>query len=248
MRARPALLATCLFAACISARPADVPAADTGGNEASAERASSIIILVVRRKWHVDVGFAVRDLGPPLAPVARRFPDARYLFFGFGDQHYLLSKKEGSPAMLGAVLPGPGLMLVTAIGNTPQQAFGAGHVLGIETAAADARTAQSFIRRSFQGDEAAETVEPYATGPYEGSLYFSAVYRYSALHTCNTWAAEALRSAGLKVRTRGVIFAAQIWSQARRLAASAELEGVPALNAPPAARVLLQSQGGGLPF
>jgi hypothetical protein len=66
-----------------------------------------------------------------------------------------------------------------------------------------------------QPDEA--TLTPYANGPYEGSLYFSAIPQYSAFHTCNTWAAEGLSAAGLPVESAGVVFAGQLWGQVRRL-------------------------------
>jgi hypothetical protein len=55
--------------------------------------------------------------------------------------------------------------------------------------------------------------EVYAPGPYEDSLYFAATERYSAIHTCNTWAAEALRAGGLPLRAKLVVFAGQLWSQ-----------------------------------
>ena len=40
---------------------------------------------------------------------------------------------------------------------------------------------------------------------------------YSAVHTCNTWAAETLRAGGLPVHAAGVIFAGQLWTQMSRL-------------------------------
>jgi hypothetical protein len=74
---------------------------------------------------------------------------------------------------------------------------------------------RDFIWKSLRTDRDALGV--YAQGPYEDSLYFLATAKYSALHTCNTWAAQALRAAGLRVHTAGVIFASQFWSQVRRL-------------------------------
>jgi hypothetical protein len=43
------------------------------------------------------------------------------------------------------------------------------------------------------------------------------VPKYSALHTCNTWASEVLRAAPLRTHRWGVLFAGQVWSQVRRL-------------------------------
>jgi hypothetical protein len=229
---RAALLALILGCLAACAQPA-LPAHPAAG----AAAAGSVFILVARRKWHIDVGFASADLDPSLAPVARRFPGASYLFFGFGDRHYLLAKKQGTPDMLGALWPGAALVLVTAIENTPSQAFGASHVMRLRVTAAQARAAQAFIRHSLGG------TEPYAAGPYASSLYFAATERYSALHTCNTWAAEALRAGGLPVRSGLVVFAGQLWRQLQRLADS------PGASLPESApSAAPQSQGGGLPF
>jgi hypothetical protein len=51
-----------------------------------------VTIYVARRQWHVDLGFAAKDLEPPLRSLTADFPDAQFLFFGFGDRHYLLAK------------------------------------------------------------------------------------------------------------------------------------------------------------
>jgi Protein of unknown function (DUF2459) len=177
-------------------------------------------MYLARRSWHIDVGFAVGELDPSLAFIARRFPQAKYVFFGFGDRHYLLSKGKGPSALAGALFPGPGLILVTAIENSPAQAFGAAHVLEFALPAPQAAAAQHFVRGALAGGEG--DIAPLAAeGPYEGSVYYAAVARYSALHTCNTWAAEALESAGFKVHTHLVLLAGQTWRQARKINARA---------------------------
>lgn len=62
-----------------------------------------------------------------------------------------------------------------------------------------------------------EVLTVFRDGPYEDSVYFLATHKYSAFHTCNTWGAEVLRAAGFHVHTAAVIFAGQLWIQARRL-------------------------------
>ena len=213
------LMATC---GCAGAAAAAPPAVAPSEPELA-------VMYLARRSWHIDVGFAVRDLDPSLAFIAHRFPQAKYLFFGFGDRHYLLSKGKGTAALAGALFPGPGLILVTAIENTPAQAFGAAHVLEFALPMARAAAAEGFVRRALAGGEG--DITPVAEGPYEASVYYSAVARYSALHTCNTWAAETLQSAGFKVRTRLVLFAGQTWNQARKIQAR-KLEAPPAPRSP----------------
>ena len=215
-------------------------------------------LFVARRAWHIDIGFAAADLHAPLDSVAAQFPGVKYLFFGFGDRHYLLAKKQGAAAMLGALWPGPGMLLVTALKTVPAEAFGAPGVIELTLSPAEAAAAQTFIGNSFAAVDPAgpnrpvshRPVSPYAPGPYEGSLYFSAVPRYSALYTCNTWAAEALKAAGLPVRTRAVLFAGQVWTQASRRArvqAPSTSDIRPARAQAPRSSGA-QSQGGGPPF
>jgi hypothetical protein len=80
---------------------------------------------VARRKWHVDIGFAAKDLEPSLRSLAADFPGAQFLFFGFGDRHYLLANNRHFASMLAAVWPGPGIILATGLKATPGEAFGA---------------------------------------------------------------------------------------------------------------------------
>ena len=187
----------------------------------------SVPIYVVRRGWHIDIGFAVSALEPPLQILAAQFPGARYVFFGFGDRHYLLAKNRNGPVLLEALWPGRGLVLATAVTSTPQAAFGAEHVTALAVAPSQAWGVQTFIDQSLDRNAA----QPYAQGPYEGSAYFAATPKYSAFHTCNTWAAEALKAGALPIHSGGVLFAGQLWHQVRRLGyRRASVPGAPQLQ------------------
>jgi uncharacterized protein (TIGR02117 family) len=172
-------------------------------------------VYIVRRSWHIDVGFAVAELQPPLASLRAAYPSARYLEFGFGDRHYLMTRHAGAGTLLSALWPGPGLILMTALNASPQQAFGADNVLELRVSARQSEELQQFIWHTMTSDQ--DRVTAVAPGPYDGSAFYPAIPKYSALHTCNTWAAESLHSAQLPIRSTGVEFAGQLWSQARRL-------------------------------
>jgi len=172
-------------------------------------------LYVARRGWHVDIGMAAADLSPPLAQAAAALPDARFVFFGFADKHYLLAKNHGGPVLLSALFPGASILLTTGLTNSPAEGFGAAHVISLVVTQDRMRDLQAFIWRSLRTQD--EVLKVYRDGPYEGSVYFLGKPKYSALHTCNTWGAEALRAAGFHVHTVGVIFAGQLWLQARRL-------------------------------
>jgi hypothetical protein len=212
----------------------------------SSPGADSAVIYVVRRGWHIDVGFDVAELQPPLKSMLTEFPGARYVFFGFGDEHYLRAKHRNAPVLLAALWPGRGMLLVTGLTSPPPDAFGVGHVAALAVTADQARGAQTFIwqsldqRDNLQG--VPDRINSYRRGPYEGSLYFYARPTYSALHTCNTWAAEALKAAPLPIHSAGVLFAGQLWRQVRRLERQRSPE-LPRASLPGAA----QAHGGFVP-
>jgi hypothetical protein len=217
------LIALLLLAACSSmhVRTPGRPALD---------RQSATHLYIARRGWHVDLGFATAELGAPLRPLATHFPDARYLMFGFGDRRYLLAGSHHGRELLQALWPGPGLLLLTGLRATPAEAFGAAHVITLWLNPAQALAVQDFLSRSLAPRALAG--ESDAAGPYGGSLFFGATEHYSALHTCNTWVAEALASAALPVESRGVVFAGQLWRQVARLA-EPELRAEGAARQPP---------------
>jgi hypothetical protein len=170
---------------------------------------------VARRGWHVDIGIEVAELAPPLASAAAALPGAQYLFFGFGDRHYMLAKKHNASVLLAALWPGAGMMLVTGLSSSPEEGFGADRVISLTLSAEQMRALQAFIWNTLDTRSGALSV--YAPGPYPGSVYFTASTKYSALRTCNTWVAQALRASGLRIHAAGVVFASQVWSRVRRL-------------------------------
>jgi hypothetical protein len=198
-----------LLAACSTQR-SDMPDA---AQRPSVVSGAATSVYVVRRAWHVDIGFVVQDLKPPLASLSSDFPGAQYLRFGFGDRHYLLARGRGL-SLLAALWPGPGIMLVTGLAAAPQPAPGE-DVIRIELTPEQTAALQAFVWSSLSTHEG--RAAPAEVGPYAGSFYYETPQRYSAFHTCNTWAAEALRSAKLSVRSDGVQLAGQLWRQVQHL-------------------------------
>jgi Protein of unknown function (DUF2459) len=179
-----------------------------------AQSADFSTVYIARRGWHIDIGLAVADLTMPLAAAVSELPRARYVFFGFGDRHYLLAKRHGGPTLLRALWPGDGIILVTGLEVMPDEAFGAANVVALVVSEVQLRALQGFIVGSFGVSR--DDLRAYREGPYAGSLYYLASPTYSAVHTCNTWGAEVLQASGFNVRT-GIVFAGQLWSQVKRL-------------------------------
>ncbi len=199
-----------LLASCIGVAQRHMDAAPVESGEASA------VIYVVHRGWHTDVGFPADEFSGRGDAFVDWISGANYLVFGFGDRHYVLARQHHLPALLAAIWPGPGVILSTALTSSPALAFGARNVVVIRVSRAQALAAQTFVLNSMA--QAGMPPQPLGQGPYAGSAYFAAIPRYSALYTCNTWVADVLHAAGLPVRSAGVVFAYQLWSQARELA------------------------------
>src|SRR3984957_14421534 len=90
----------------------------------SADAGSRATIFVARRGWHIDIGFRTLDLQLPLASLSPQLARSQYVFFGFGDRHYLVARNKNFPGLLAALWPGAGVVLVTMLAATPEQAFG----------------------------------------------------------------------------------------------------------------------------
>ena len=215
-RAKHLRVLACLAASLVAAPYSSVAQSSVAQSSPPAPQ-DSAVIYVARRGWHVDIGFAAADLQPPLKSLINEFPGVQYLFFGFGDRRYLLAKHHNAPVLLSALWQGSGMILATGLTSPPPIAFGASHVAALAVTVRQASDAQAFVWYSLDKQSSDNTpVKSYAPGPYEGSLFFTATPKYSAFHTCNTWAAESLAAAALPIHSAGVVFAGQLWAQVRR--------------------------------
>lgn len=176
-------------------------------------------IAVIGRGWHTELGLSVASLSPTLALLAAEFPGAKTLTFGFGDRAFVLARHRGIGDALGALLPNPGLILLTVLATSPEAAFGKDRVIRLQISRAAFAAIATFIWKSF-ATNGERLPEPYGHGPYPGSFYYAARVPYDAFYTCNTWVAAALRGGGVPVQATGVLFASQIMREARRVAQS----------------------------
>ena len=173
-------------------------------------------VYVIGRGWHTEIGLSLAALRPPLATLASRYPGAAALSFGFGDRAFVLAHNRGIGEALGALLPSPGLILLTVLNTSPDAAFGAGHVVALKVTRAGFDAVSAFIWKSL-ATEHGSVPAPYAAGPYEGSVFYASSVTYDAFETCNTWVAAALHAGGLPIDPAGVLFASQVMKDARAL-------------------------------
>ncbi|WP_181439864.1 DUF2459 domain-containing protein [Paraburkholderia silvatlantica] len=188
-----------------------LPAAIEPPAEAGPTRTS---IAVVQRDWHTDICLRVHDADAWVDALAHGFDDATVLCFGFGERQFVVERRHDPLTMIGALIPSQATVLMTVLRAAPETAFGSQNVVEVPVDDAGLASVQRYLRTSLQtGVDGAP--QRLAEGPYAGSAYFAASGTYDALHTCNTWTARALRSAGL-VDVPDVLFAGSLMREVRR--------------------------------
>jgi uncharacterized protein (TIGR02117 family) len=183
-----------------------------------AEKPGDATVFVIARGWHTDIGLPVEQIPLPLAVVAQDFPGARFLVFGFGERAYYMSHEETLGQTLSALFPSLSVVLITGLRAPPSDAFGAGNTVALRPPQGDAGRAASFIWHTLEKQHDG-ALRRLADGPYPGSIFYASSKTYDAFYNCNTWTARALRSAGLPINPRGVLFVGQVMGQARRISA-----------------------------
>jgi uncharacterized protein (TIGR02117 family) len=213
----------------------------------SAAAPGSAIVYVIARDWHTDIGLPMREAAGTFASVIGRFPGAQYFIFGFGDREFYQKRETGFFDMVKALFPGPGVLLVTALRSSPEEAFAPKNVVALTLSQEGLDRLVAFIRGSFVTDRAG-AVLPLSEGPYPGSLFYASTRTYDAFYTCNTWTAEALQFGGLAVTVSGVLFAGQVVEQARAIEARQAGRGTAVPRNPPRERTAPPGFSGEKPY
>jgi hypothetical protein len=179
-----------------------------------------VAVTIIDRGWHTDIALPADALSGPVATLGQAAPGVRFLVFGFGDRDYYMAKDPTSSGGVAAAFPGPGVVLVTALGAPPAAAFGADHVVTLRLSNTQFCAITAFVGSTLQTDGAMRRV---GDGPYSGSSFYASSMTYDLFHDCNWWTLAALRTSGLPADPDGVILTGQVLDQARRIAAAQQL-------------------------
>lgn len=213
MRGRLASLGfVLLLIGCASARQAGrVAARPVSPVDQAAPRVQQLWIL--DSGWHTGLILPRNELGAALADLAQDMPAARYFVFGWGNRKFYMAPRPSVLTGLGALFPSRSAVLVGTCDVPPPACFDNRVRLdSFAVSRAGVARLDHFLARSLRRN-AAGGFEPMGPGPDPGSEFFASPLSYDALHTCNTWTAQALHVAGLPVSDQGVIFAGQLWRQ-----------------------------------
>lgn len=215
--ARLAISGLLLPGGCATGRSAEQLAPTLAASNRDPPATAQIPVGVRDEGWHTGLVLSAANLAPPLAVLRRRFPDARYLEFGWGNRGFYLAPQPGIGTALSSLFPSPSVLFVQGLQQDPDAGLSSASVLRwLCVSAAGYRRLEAYVEGYFLKGQHGELVS-LESRPSRHGEFFASAQSYDAFHTCNTWTATALRSAGLPVGDRGVIFARQVMSEIRGL-------------------------------
>ncbi|MDP1540407.1 MAG: DUF2459 domain-containing protein [Moraxellaceae bacterium] len=170
---------------------------------------ADIPIHVINHGWHVGLVLPAQSLNDLLPDLTQRFSQANYYELGWGDDGFYQSEENSASMAFSALFTSKGAVLhVASIEESPLAYFDR-HV--VATFCLDAQQLSQlahFVADSFMlQDNELIMREP---GRYGDSQFYQATGRYTLMHTCNRWTAEALDQAGMDLPYRFMLTAGSV--------------------------------------
>lgn len=158
-------------------------------------------IIVVNNHWHTGLVLHRSMLSPTLSRFVERETSAEFIEIGWGDDGFYRSDAVTSGLAMQAVFWSRGsVMHVVEIPVEPRLFFEdfqvTLHPIRISQRGLDRLNA--YLEKSFAKTDEGDSVW-LQNGQTPASSFYKARGRYSGLHTCNHWTADAVRSTGFPI-------------------------------------------------
>ena len=169
--------------------------------------ARTAVIGVLFAGWHTGLILPVRELGP-LRSVLPVYPHERYVSFGWGNRRFYMASNPTAVDAIEALFSSPSVMLVAGAPSVEALLPADATYRWLCADQHEVHKLDTFLLAALSRRDG-KPVE-LGAGPWPDSAFYASGERYDALHTCNTWTAEALHGAGLAVHVGAVIFSDQL--------------------------------------
>ncbi len=167
-------------------------------------------IAIVSHGWHTGVIVSGADMNRAVPELAKRFGEPDFYEIGWGDKGFYQAQEITSGLTMQAMFWSSGAVLhVVAMHRVPEEFFFADPIFSVEVSDRELEALHAFLASSFARDEAGAIVD-LRPGIYGDSEFYDGVGRYYMLHTCNTWTAKALASAGMEIWPRCTLSASGV--------------------------------------
>ncbi len=181
-------------------------------------------VYVVSHGWHT--GLVVRRMDVPAGvwPEHGDFAGSEFVEVGWGDRDFYQAPKATSGLALRAALWSRASVLhVVGVSRPVRPAFPEGGVVEIRVSTRGLERLALFIQDAYARDEVGRAI-PLGPGHWPWSRFYLAREPYYLWRTCNTWAARALRAAGVPITPLYAITAGNVMYQARQSGEEADTE------------------------
>ncbi|MEI6063554.1 MAG: DUF2459 domain-containing protein [Pseudanabaena sp. ELA748] len=167
-------------------------------------------IYFVQHDWHSGLAWAQQKTE---RFGAEEWKDSPYVEVGWGDRQFYFAGDQSIPSMLRAMfIPSDSVMHVASFAESPEKFFKF-PVLPIELSESGFQNLLVYIKQTFAVNQKGDRLAAIGNGQYGVSNFYAAVPRYFGAFNCNTWAAEALRNAGISVCPNRAILAKDLGEQ-----------------------------------
>ena len=169
-------------------------------------------VYVIEHGWHAELGVPVEELDRNMAFLRAVFPGVKAIIFGYGKKTFLTAPPQTISEYILGPLPGPAVIQVIGLNVMPEEAYGKENTTALTVGPNGMAALLSHIWGDFEKDGQGE---PVVVGPSidPAGLFYASNSGYSLLHTCNAWTSDVLHSAGLPIKSDGVVFSGQVVSQ-----------------------------------
>lgn len=214
----PSMLAVMLLCACaeVSRSPPTFAPQSSFPPIRPAGARAPIVIGVLMAGWHSGLILPIRELGP-LGPLLSRSPADRYLSFGWGNRRFYMTSHPSVMKAIRSLFSSASALLIEGAPTSSALVPSGGTYRWLCADRRQVLKVDTFLRDALR-QRGGKPVVLRGEPQIDGAFYASGE-RYDALHTCNTWTAEALEYARLPVHAGGVVFSSQLASQIEKLPA-----------------------------
>ncbi|MFN9648684.1 MAG: DUF2459 domain-containing protein, partial [Pseudanabaena sp.] len=132
---------------------------------------------------------------------------------GWGDRQFYFAGDQSIPSILRAVfIPSDSVLHVASFAEPPEQ-FVKFPVFKSELSESGFQNLLAYVKQTFAVNRMGDRLAAIGNGQYGVSNFYAAVPKYIAVSNCNTWAAEALRQAGVSTCPNRALLARNLAEQ-----------------------------------
>ena len=171
-----------------------------------------VSVYVLDHGWHTAIALEGEHVSEKI-PEHDRFPDSRFLMFGWGDNKYYPAERATVSLFLRAAFwPTGSVLHVAGFEETPAVRFSERKVVEIRVSEAGLDRMTEYIAGRFKLDEDGELLFS-GDGLYSNSAFFKAKGTYYFPRTSNKWTARTLRKSGFPITPFYAITASNVMRQ-----------------------------------